>query len=181
MGPKEKALARDAYVARLVGQLDKQGDRTNLLNRIGQSPAARKEMEAVLGKADADALTARLRVESVMDRMRGALGNSTTARQLVEAGLAGGAGGIILTGGDILQGGGYGAVLAMAMRKSAGAVGVRIDHNVSRRVAEMLASSDGAVVERGIEMVQRNPTLRRVLEGTDNFLAKTAGTQTPPE
>jgi hypothetical protein len=90
----EKQLFQDGYVSRLVETIEKTGDRRTVLNKISASPAAREEMNVALGRERAGEVEARLRIEGIMDLARPAVqGNSTTARQLVELGLAGGVGG----------------------------------------------------------------------------------------
>jgi hypothetical protein len=177
--PQERQLFNDGYASRLIEALEARGGaaRTNMLNRIEQSPAARTELELGLGGRDrTDAFLARMRVESVMNNMRNALGNSTTARQLVELGLAGGAGGIeyLRAGGDLLHGGGA-AALTLALTRG----GRYIDQRVATRVGELLASPDQAVVERGIRMIAQNPALMRALESADNRVARVLGASTP--
>ena len=61
--------------------------------QIANSDAAREQMDIALGPQRATELQDFLHVETVMDAARSAVqANSTTAQQLVELGLAGGAG-----------------------------------------------------------------------------------------
>jgi hypothetical protein len=76
-------------------------------------------------------------------------GNSTTAQQLIAAGVLGGAGGF-LTGGDLGSAGGM-AFLAMAGRRGLQMMGKKVDDQVMKKVAEMLTSSDPAMVKRAIQ------------------------------
>jgi hypothetical protein len=178
MSPDEQQLFKDGYTASL---LDKMGDlnkRTNILNRIAESENARKELEVVYGKQGLDELQARLRVEAVMDRLRGALGNSTTARQLFEMGLAGGAAGLWESGGDLYHGG-IGAVFGAALHKAPGAIGQHINLKVAQRVGELLASRDPAAIEQGIKLVSNNKTLLNALQRLDTYSAKTLGSFMP--
>jgi hypothetical protein len=178
MDPAQQQLFKDGYTAALLDKFGDIGQRTNMLNRIAQSENARKELEVVYGKQGLDDLMARLRVESVMDRMRGALGGSTTARQLFEMGLAGGVGGLLESGGDIYHGG-LGAVMGAALHRVPGAVGQRINLKVAQRVGELLASRDPAAIEQGIKMVANNKTLQNALERLDTYTARTLGSATP--
>lgn len=179
MTPQQRQLFQDGYVSRFIEQIGAKGGaaRTTMLNRIQQAPQAMRELETALGHNNAQELLARLRIESVMDRMRGALGNSTTVRQLVEAGLAGGATGIYT--GDISQAGSV-AAFVYAMRHGGTLLGQHINEGVARRVGELLASHDPAAISRGVQMVAHNPVLRRALEAADTgtmHLSNVAGQQ----
>jgi len=90
MAPVEKKLFQDGFVDQYVRMVRESGDRRNILNSIANSPAARERIAMALGPQRAKELESFLHVEGIMDRARTALGNSTTARQLVEPGLAGG-------------------------------------------------------------------------------------------
>ncbi|MBR0967912.1 hypothetical protein JQ554_27115 [Bradyrhizobium diazoefficiens] len=75
MSPEERQLFQDGYISRLVQTIEKTGDRRNVVNQIMNSPAAREEMHVAIGPQRTKELEARLRVESIMDRMRGAVGH----------------------------------------------------------------------------------------------------------
>jgi hypothetical protein len=171
----ERRLFQDGYASRLSQHLEAKGGaaRTNMLNRIRENPAAYEELVLGLGGRDrADAFIARTRVEGIMDRLRGALSNSTSVRQAFEAGAFGVGSGAAYWNPDSWTGS---AGLAFALR---GGTHI-INQRVAIRVAELLTSRDPSVVERGIQMVTRNPRLLRALEGADNFTARLAGTNAP--
>jgi hypothetical protein len=176
MTEEQQRLFEQGYLQQLVDRLDAQGagaGRTNLLNRLETSSAARSELELGLGRQGTMEVLTRLRVENVMDRMRGALGNSTTVRQLFEAGLAGGApvgllGEYMFGHKEASVGGALGALLSISNKR----MGIYVNQAVARRVGELLASSDLGAVQRGIDMVSRNPTLRRAVTHLDNVLAR---------
>jgi hypothetical protein len=176
MQPAEQRLFEQGYLQSFVDKLDAQGagaGRTNLLNRLESSPAARRELEMGLGRQGTLEVLSRLRVENIMDRMRGALGNSTTARQLIEAGIAGGAPLGLL--GEYMGGhreAGFGTMLGALLSISNKRMGIYVNQNVARRVGELLASRDLTAVQRGIDMVTRNPTLRRAVTHLDNIFAR---------
>src|SRR5690606_30050697 len=123
----------EGFVSAYIDKINKVGDRRSILNQIGQSSDARQRFDLVLGPQKSKELEAFLRTENIMDRMRGALGNSSTARQLVEAGLAGGATGLYT--GDVTQVG-TAAGLVFALRSGGKLLNQRIDENVSRKVGE---------------------------------------------
>lgn len=139
MPPTERQLFQDGYVSRLKAIINEQGDRRSVLNRIANSPAERERAIIAMGPEKAGKFFDMLRHESIMDKARPAIqGNSTTARQLAEIGLAGGAYGLG-TGLDPFNpnpGALAGAALVYGAAKGRGA----INANVSRHVAELLAS-----------------------------------------
>lgn len=175
MSQVERTLFAEGFTSSLIEKINKGGDRRSILNSIGNSTDARQRLEIALGPQGARELTAMLRVESVMDRMRGALGNSTTARQLMEAGLAGGS--TLAYSGDPSTAA-TAAGAWFAIRYGGRMAGQRIDQNVARRVAEMLASNDPAVLRQGVKLVARNPAITRALRAFDDGVAKLGGVQT---
>jgi hypothetical protein len=167
MNETERNLFRDGYVDRLAHQMStlSGAERTNLLNRIERTPAAREEIEIALGVDGARQFLSRLRVENIMDRLRPALGGSQTARYLTEIGLAGGIGGFFSDFDPTT----IGAVGLLPIAKRA------VDRRVARRVGEMLASNDQAVIDRAIEMIGRNATLRPWIAALDDATARIGG------
>lgn len=186
MSPDERQLFQDGYVSRLVETIEKTGDRRNVVNQIMNSPAAREEITVALGPQRFKELEARLRVETIMDRMRGAVtGNSSTVRQLTEAGLAGGTtsgAGYSLSTGDWSPSGftsaaALGGLLSGVGRFAGGKVQKGIDQRVSRKVAEMLVSDDPKVLQKGIAIVAKQPKLLAALRSADDALARSSGSQ----
>ncbi len=176
MTPLERQLFQDGFVSEFTANLGKIGDRRSVLNKIAESPAAREKLEIALGKDKAAELEAGLRVEGIMDLARNAVqGNSTTARQLAELGLAGGTYGLG-TGGDLLNPNPSALVNAALVYGAAKGKG-KINENVSRKVAEMLTSSDPAKLLQGIRVVTRNQNLFNSLRSVDKGLARVGGEQ----
>lgn len=186
MSPEERQLFQDGYISRLVQTIEKTGDRRNVVNQIMGSPAAREEMHVAIGAQRTKELEARLRVESIMDRMRGAVqGNSTTARQLTEAGLAGGitggAGYGLATGDwnpkDVGLATVLGSMLSGGGRYAGGKVQAGIDQRVAKKVAEMLVSDDPKVLQKGLAIVAKQQKLMGALRTADDALARAGGNQ----
>lgn len=176
MTPTERQLFQDGFVSEFISSLSKIGDRRSVLNKIAESPAARERLNIALGKEKTAELEAGLRVEGIMDFARNAVqGNSTTARQLAELGLAGGAYGF--SGGGLNPFSDPGAVMNAALAYGALKGKNRINENVSRRVAEMLTSSDPAKLLQGIRVVTRNQNLFNSLRAADRGLARVGGEQ----
>jgi hypothetical protein len=175
MSPEEKTLFREGFVSRLIQDISATGDRRNVINKIMGSQAARRKVELALGPNGTQKLEAFVRVESILDRARGAVsGNSTTARQLMEAGLAGGAYGAAT--GDITNPTSFlvGA-LAFGVRRG----GMKIDQRVAQRVGEMLASNDPMVLQKGLDIISKNKGMMQALRAADSPVAKLAGQQSP--
>lgn len=169
MSPQERQLFQDGYVSRLVQKIEQTGDRRTVLNRIMNSPAAREEINVAIGPQRARELEGRLRVEGIMDLARPALqGNSTTARQLVELGLAGGA--------NYAEGGGHFDTDPQALMHAALVYGAArghraIDERVSREVARLLASNNIGQLQRGLRILTRNQNLMGAIRNADAALA----------
>ncbi len=173
MTPAERDLFAEGFASSLRDRLAALPDNRDVVKQIAASPLARQKIELVLGKAGLDKIDASLRVERIMDFARNAVqGNSSTARQLIEAGMAGGAYGA-LTGGDFST---Y-ASGAAALRLGAKTIAGRIDKQVAQKVAELLTSDDVKAVQRGIEMVVAKPSLMRGLRAVDDRLGRLAGQQ----
>lgn len=182
MSPEERKLAQDGFVSDFIASLREVGDRRNTLNKIADSPAARQRLEMVLGPQKSKELEVMLRVEGIMDAARPAIqGNSTTARQLAELGLAGGTYGF--SGGSVNPfsdpSGSASALTNAALVYGAAKGRNKINENVSRKVAEMLASNDPAILLRGIKVVASNQKLFNSLRSADKGLAKISGNQAP--
>jgi hypothetical protein len=178
MTPEERNLFQDGYSSGLVERIERMPDRRNVINNINNSPAARREIETALGPQRANELEARLRIDGVMDLARGAVqGNSTTARQLAEIGLAGGAYG--LTAGSLTSPdptAALTAALTYGLARGRGA----INANVARQVAEMLASNDVNRLRTGMRIIAGNPAMMGALRNFDQAAAKTAAVQLTP-
>lgn len=176
MSENERQLFRDGFVSRFVESVNEIGDRRNVLNSISGSNAARERLNMVLGHQRANELEAMLRVEGIMDLARGAVqGNSWTARRLYDLGLAGGTG--LGTVGTYNLDPTEMTVGAVTAAIASG--GKRIDSRVARHVAEMLASSDPAVLARGLNLVVRNHRFMDALRTTDQRIARAGIQQTP--
>lgn len=177
MSPTERQLFQDGFVSHFVNRLNESGDRRSVLNKIGESHAARERLQIALGPQRANELEVGLRAEGIMDTARRALqGNSTTARQLVELGLAGGSagfGGMGIYNMDPHQ---------MTYAAIAGALVAgrhHIDRRLAQRVGEMLTSNDPQILQRGIRVVARDHRLMEGLRSIDRRLASSGGEHAP--
>jgi hypothetical protein len=175
MSPQERQLFQDGYVSRLVQTIEQTGDRRTILNRIMASPAARQEVNLALGPQRAAEVECRLRVEGIMDLARPALqGNSTTARQLVELGLAGGVGGYESYQGDPQ------ALIKAALVYGAARGHRVIDERVAQHVARLLASDNIGQLQRGLNIITRNQNMMGAIRNADAGLAAIAARGAAP-
>ena len=176
MSPVERQLFQDGFVSEFIATLNKVGDRRSVLNKIAESPAARAKLNVAVGPQKAAELEAGLRVEGIMDLARNAVqGNSTTARQLAELGLAGGA--YTVSGGSINPFSDPSALMNAVLVYGAAKGKGKINENVSRKVAEMLTSNDPAKLLQGIRVVTSNKNLFNSLRSADRGLARVGGEQ----
>lgn len=154
----EKQAFATGYASELIDRIRATRDRVNVINQVFGNQASREMIELVFGPAKARQLEAYVRVESLADAIRGALGNSTTARQLVELGIGTGVGGglgFTLSGGN-MQGAAAGALLGGA-RKGSQMLGQRIDAEVMQNVARLLTSSDPKDLQKAIGNATMSP------------------------
>jgi hypothetical protein len=174
--PVEQELAKHGYVNEMMRRASAMGDSRNVAGaNFLKSPQARERMDIVLGKPGARRLEAFVEVENLMNVTKRAVdGNSTTARQLIEAGLAGGA--LPAAGGGIgYMKDGYGtaaagALIGMGMRRGYNLV----DAKVAMRVGQMLASQDPQVVRKAVNMISRNPRLLKALRAGQEYIGRIA-------
>jgi hypothetical protein len=168
MGDQERGLFQDGYMSQQIENARNSGDRRNYLAMIDNTPNKRSAIQLALGPQRANELRAYLGVEGIMDAARGAVqGNSTTVRQLVELGLAGG-------GVSVLEGTNpfsdpetfiHSALVMGAVRGHQ-----VINERVARQVAGLLASRDIGAVRRGMQLVSRNSRLLAAVQDANAAL-----------
>lgn len=169
MTPAERDLFKIGFASKLIDDIGNTRDRVNVLNKISQSQNARTKLQMVLGDNGYRQLDALMSVEQSMDKLRGALGNSTTTRQLIELGLAGGVGGSGLINADPTQ---IGIAAAIAGRRY-------VDQRVAKEIARMLTSGDPDVLAKGVKAVSGNKNLLRAFRDFDARLSSAASQQGP--
>lgn len=171
--PAEKSAFQTGYASELIDRVKAAGDRTNVINSVFKSQASRESLELVFGPQRAKALEAYVRVEDIADRLRGAMGNSTTARQLVELGLGAG-GGFALSGGDW-----KGAIAGAVLTKGGRALQGKAENQVMQAVAKMLTSSDPRVIANAVTQAEKSPAFMKALERISDVLAIPARAAAP--
>lgn len=158
MSAPERELFARGFASELADKIEKTGFNRDVLKSIflNNGPALQK-IKIALGVERSRQVEALLRVEAVVDEARKALGNSTTARQLAEASLAGG-GAVAAFEGLNENGFNPAHVIAGALTFGAARHGAKvIDQKVARRVGEILASNDPSVLAKGIQLVSARP------------------------
>jgi hypothetical protein len=165
--PEREGFAT-GYASELIDRIKTVGDRTNVINSIFKNQSTRESLELALGPQRAKDIEAYVRVEDLADRLRGAMGNSTTARQLVELGIGAG-GGFALTGGDW-----KGALSGALAFKGARYLGERADAKVMETVAKLLTSDNPANLRLAVAQAAKNPVYMQALEKLSNALGAPA-------
>lgn len=157
MTPPERELFARGFASDLADKIEKTGFSRDVLKSIFlNNRPARQKIEMALGAGRARQLEALLRVEAVVDQARKALGNSNTARQLKEMGAAGGA--VAVFEGIKEHDFNPSHIIAAALTVGAARHGAKIiDEKVARRVGEMLASNDPAILQKGLQVVTSSP------------------------
>jgi len=167
--PEERTLISEGYVSALKDKLGHANNRRSVDQILKDTPYAKENLEILLGPLGAREFQARMMVENTFNRLRGALGNSTTARQLIENGLiTGGSGASLysLYNSDP-------NTLALSGMTSALAYGSkRANQRVARIVAEKLLSQDPKIVQQGFNQIRNNKTLMQNLTNYENALTK---------
>lgn len=181
--PSERELFARGFASELADRVLELRDNQDVIKQaFVSSPASRQRIGMALGPDRANQLEVYLRAEGLADRLRTALGNSTTARQLAEMGLAGA--GTLALGHGAMEGE-WDAKHALTAALLFGAAYGKhrtqvLDNNVARRVGEMLASDDPTVLRRGIQVVANNANLMRYLRTAgDNISAMISGKAAP--
>jgi hypothetical protein len=154
---EERQAFATGYASELIDKIKASGDRRNVIQQMFGSPAAREMNELVFGAGKARELEAFVRVETLADKLRGAMGNSTTARQLMELGIGGGAG--FALSGD-WQGAAAGAVVAKGGRY----LGQKVDAKVMEEVAKLLTADNPQALQRAVVNAAASPKWMAALD-----------------
>ena len=165
MTPSERKAFRVGFASEIIDKIKDARFRANVIDQAFGSPAKREMMEIVFGKAKAHELEAYVKVEDLADKLRGALGNSTTARQLMELGIGAGSG-ALLTGGDW-----KGALGGAALVRGGRWITQRADAKVMQEVAKLLTSDDPALVQKAIANASMSPKWMEALERLEKLIA----------
>jgi Inorganic Pyrophosphatase len=179
MEPNEQDLFREGYASdwanRVISNIS---DTRDITKAMFNSPNERARALAVFGPAGMAKIQARMTLETIMNGARQAMGNSTTARQLIEAGLAGGALEGYMSGWDPtrMAEGAAGAAGARKFLGSEMAAGARklvgkVDSTTARTVARLLTSNDPNDLAQGMRMATKNQKIANGLKNIANRVA----------
>jgi hypothetical protein len=176
--PAERELFAEGYASNLIDKIDKTGDRRDAVNAIFGNPTAREKAELALGRGKAGELEAFLRRETIMNALRGALGNSNTARQLIEASAWSAGGAQMYVTGD------YKGIAVATMVSGLTRGNHALNRRVAERVARMLVSDDPEVLRKATNTIARNPRVRGAVRDAENYIVRAAsaegGAEAPP-
>lgn len=169
--PAEKDAFATGYASELIDKIKASPDRSNVINSMFKTQAGRESMSLVFGPQKMREIEAYVRVEDIVDRLRGSMGNSTTARQLVELGIGAGAGG---AAGFGLTGDWKGALLGAAGPRAVKFLGQRADAKVMEQIGKLLTSDNKSALRVAVQQAARNPAYMEAIENIGNLLAAPA-------
>lgn len=171
MGPEEKAMFAEGYASALYNKIKEMPDNRNIVNSLFNNPASRERIEMALGKPAAQKMETFLHTENVVDRLRQAMGNSQTVRQLAEMGMAGGLYGYgtnDMSWGNMLSG----ALFWKGARAASGYAINAAQRKTAEEVARLLTSNDPALLSWAITKINRTPALRQSLLRSSDYLTR---------
>lgn len=168
MKPAEQTAFAVGFASELKDAIAQAGDRTNVINKIFGSQQSRDKIALALGPKAFGEFEQFVKVENSMDMIRRAMGNSTTARQLMEMGLAGTAigGGTALYTGDWTQGLTVGVLAGLAKR-----YGGKVDERVTKRVAELLLSDNPQALKQAVTLAKNSAKASAALDAIQTALS----------
>lgn len=161
MTAQERDLFAEGFASRFIDDISRVSDHRNILNTINSSRDARERMTTALGPNRYREVESFLRVEKFMDFARQALGNSTTARQLMEAGFT----------GYGLYTGDPNALMVGLLSLGSRHMGRAIDRRVAEKVVQQLLSKDVNTFLKGVKQVASSPLLD-ALRAFDDVVAR---------
>jgi len=168
MSQAEKDAFSVGFSSELIDAINASRDRVNVIESIFGSQSARDRIRIALGPQKARELEAYVKLEQTLDMLRTATqGNSTTAKQLIQAGLmGGGAGGLgyLASGGDFTTGMSA-ATVAVLGRRGLQMLGKQVDDQVMKTVAEVLASPDPQKLQRAIQNASLSKAHMEAIDG----------------
>lgn len=165
--PFEREAFSTGYASELIDRIKDSPDRMNVINSVFKNQAKRESIELAMGPDKARKLEAYVRVEDLVDRLRGAMGNSTTARQLAELGIG-------ATAGGVYTGDWTGALTGAALVGGPRLVRDRLEQNVMKELGKLLTADDPAMVQRLITNAAASPKYMQALDKIGGMLAAPA-------
>lgn len=148
--PAEKHAFRIGFASELRKAIKDTNNSQNVIKQVWGSDAAKEKIQLALGPRAAHEFEQFAKVETAMDTLRGAMGNSKTAQYFIEATMAG-------TGAQMLTGDWKKslptAIITGIVRKYGG----RVDDRMTKQIAQLLLSDDPTALQRATTMAANNP------------------------
>lgn len=149
------------------------GSGVDVVKRYFGRTAQRELLEMAFGPAKMREIEAFVRVETIADRLRGAIPRSDTMKNLVSAGIVSGApAGVGGTAGYFGSGGNWTAAALAAA--AAGAGGRFANQRVLVEMAKLLVSGDETLMQQAASAAAANPLYMKALEFLSDVLAAPA-------
>ncbi|AMJ59371.1 hypothetical protein AXW83_24540 [Bosea sp. PAMC 26642] len=172
MNAAERDLFAEGFRTDLIAKIRETGDGRDIVKAIFGTPAARERVSIALGPQQAVALEGALATETAMLRLQAAVGgNSSTAYQLAQQGMAGAVGGAA----GYYQGGSPGAVAGAVAGAALRNGRMKLDAGLAKKIAEMLASGDVKQLQKVTKMAVKSPGIMKLLGGIADEAGKLAG------
>jgi hypothetical protein len=155
LSSEERKLFREGYIQAMRDELAGMKKNRDVTLTVLNDKASLEKARVALGKQGAQKLQAQLAVEEAMDAVRKAMGNSTTARQLTELGLASAAGsGAMAASGNMDPGSlTTGALAGAAFKYGKG----KLNERLSAEIGRLLASGDQGKINAIIRAASGSP------------------------
>ena len=175
MSKEERTTFAVGFASELKDQVASISDRQNVINRMFASPQSREKIELALGKKAATELEQFVKVEHAMDMLRGTLGNSTTAKQLIQAGMANGGIGLgVGTASGLYTGDWQTAILTGLAAQAAKRGGTAMNDRVTKEIAKLLVADNPQAMKRAVQMASQSPAAAAALETIQTVLGSLA-------
>jgi hypothetical protein len=153
MSKAERDAFATGFASELKDTIAATRDRTNVIDRIFGSQQSRDKIKLALGPERYKQFEAFVNVENGMDMLRNALGNSTTARQLKELGLAGAVG----AGTGYMTGDWKTGLASALVVRGARAAGTKVDTTLAKTMADLLLSDDPKKINIAVQLAAKSP------------------------
>ncbi len=150
----EKRLFKAGYASVLIDGIKVSKDRTNVINNTFKSQAARESMDMAFGPEKSKEIEAYVHVEDLADRLRGAMGGSTTTRQLAEMSIGAAVGAYNNSDGGLVDALNGGAVGAGAVHE-ARLIGEAATRKSVIQVANLLAHDSPGALQAAVKLASQ--------------------------
>lgn len=172
MTKEERLTFGVGFASELKDQLGSISDRQNVINRLFSSPQSREKIELALGKQAAAELEQFVKIENTMDMLRGAMGNSTTVKQWIQAGMANGGVGLgVGTASGLYSGDWKTGVLAGLAAQAAKRGNIALNERVTQEIAKLLVADNPQALKRAVQIASQSKAASAALEAMQTALS----------